>query len=426
MTNESGNGAAESGCESDHAEKNIEVGDKGRVLASGVDSLYITVDIFWRNDSFFKQLAMLKAEAAAKKCLMPWLLKGEGFEWAFGVAGYGSKGYEWVLTSAEYEVQLGNWMSPGSRPSANIQIHSQTLWLYGVVEAIDRILTLLSCAGAMVKETKASRIDVCVDILLPRSFWNRELEDHIVCYAEKISCHGKREKFSGMTIGQGGPFSARLYDKDREIRQKSKKFWMFDIWQLESVPEECRAVRVEFQLRREAIVELGMNSIWSFVNHPRNVWAYCSRIWLKFQDRPDLHHTQQQTMLFWKTIQDGFLGGQEEQPMLRAKMVNVKRKQISQQLMGQLTSLIALESEEFAPELEIEHQLPLVLKSAELIGMDDDSLSEKVRRKQGKYLKDVEKFKNAETQRKSWACLSGRLARKEVRHEAAAPEIRQK
>jgi hypothetical protein len=195
---------------------------------------------------------------------------------------------------------------------------------------------------------------------------------------------------------KGGAFSSRIYDKGLEIRLKSKKSWMLDIWQLPEVPKGYRAIRVEFQLRREAIVELGMNSIWN----PRNAWAYCSHTWLKFQNRPDLHHTQQNTMPFWQTVQNGFLGGQDEQPMLRAKMVEVKRKQIAQQLIGQLTSMIVLDSEEFAPDLEIEHQLPLVLKSAELIGMDDEALSEKVRCKQGKYLKAIEKFKSTELQRK--------------------------
>ena len=397
MTIESSNGAAESGGGS---ELNIAVGEEGRVLASGVDSLYITSDVFWRNDSFFKLLATLKEEAAAKRCLMPSLLKGEGFEWAFGVEGFGKDGYEWVLKSAEYEVRIGNWMSPCSRPSIWIRIHSQTLWLYGVIEAIDRILTLFSCAGAMVKETKASRIDMCVDILLPESLWNCELGKHRVTHAKKFGNYEEGSQWSGFVIGQGGAFSSRIYDKGLEIRLKSKKSWMFDIWQLPEVPEGYRAIRVEFQLRREAIVELGMNSIWSFTNHPRNAWAYCAHTWLKFQDRPDLHHTQQNTMPFWQTVQNGFLGGQEEQPMLRAKIVNVKQKQIAQQLMGQLTSLIALRSEEFAPELELEQQLPLVMKSAALIGMDDDALSEKVRRKQGKYLKAVEKFKSTETQRK--------------------------
>ena len=394
-TNDTNNGITAS------ENKEALIGEEGRVLAACVDSLYLTVDLIWRNDSFFKIIAALKKQASENKCEMPGFLEGEGFQWAYQVSGFGAKGYEWILSSAEYVMKLGNWMQPGSRPSAVIQISCETLWLYGVVEAIDRILTLLNYAGAIVKETKASRIDMCVDILLPESLWNRDLAGHRVTRAENVTYHDKGRVFSGFTIGQGGAFSARLYDKDLEIRRKSKKFWMFDIWQIQSVPENCRVVRVEFQLRREAIVELGMNSIWSFTNHPRNVWAYCSQCWLKFQDRPELHHTQQATMPFWKSVQDGFFGSQGEQPMLRAKMVNAKRKQIAQQLMGQLTSLIVLDGEEFAAELEFEKQLPLVTESAELIGMNDKVLSEKVRRKQGKYLKAIEKFKNTEAERKT-------------------------
>lgn len=66
-----------------------------------------------------------------------------------------------------------------------------------------------------------------------------------------------------------------------------------------------------------------------------------------------------------------------------------------------IDELDALDSEEFAPKLEVEHQLPLVLKSAELIGVDNDALSEKVRRKQGKFLKATEHFKSTEIQRKN-------------------------
>jgi hypothetical protein len=33
----------------------------------------------------------------------------------------------------------------------------------------------------------------------------------------------------------GNQFKGRLYDKPLEIKQKSKKFWMYDIWNLEEV-----------------------------------------------------------------------------------------------------------------------------------------------------------------------------------------------
>jgi hypothetical protein len=377
------------------------VGEEGRVLGSGVDSLELAVDVFWLKADFLNTLKALKEEACKSKSEMPSSLKGEGFEWSFRVRTHGRDGYEWILESAEYHVVIGSWMTPRSRPSILIKIYCQTLWLYGVIESVDRILTLLTCAGAKVNEAKLSRVDLCVDILLPKSLWKFHLIKHRVTWAEKYAFHGAQNDVSGFTIGQGGMFSARLYDKEREIRDVSKKFWMFDVWQIKEVPKSCRVIRVEFQLRREAILELGMSSVWSFVNNPRNVWAYCTRTWLKFQDNPKLHHTLQSTLPFWVTVQNGFLGGQEEQPVLRAKMVNVKREQLSQQLMGQLTSLISIDNHDIEPKLKVEEQLPVVTRSAALIGMNDDGLSEKVRRKKGKYLKAIKKFKEIEEDRKA-------------------------
>jgi len=378
--------------------------DSGSVLASGVDSLTVAVDFFWRDTSFFRVLDGLKTEAAAKECPMPGLIKScDGqHEMAFEVKPFGKDGYSWVFTSPEFAIKLGNWTAPRSRPSAMIDFRSETLWIHGVVESIDRIMTLLKSVGAMPASIKASRIDVCVDLLIQSPFWCRLLEEHVVTRAKAKCARGFGRGFSGLEIG-GGELRGRLYDKDLEIRMKSKKFWMYDIWNINEgeLPEELRVIRIEFQLRREALKELGIDSIWTFVNHPRNLWAYCTRCWLKFTDNPETETRFQVTLPFWKTVQEGFLGGQCGTPLIRAKAVNVKKKQLAHQMLGQLTSLIAIDSEEFAPELVMEHQLPLLTKSAALVGMDDAVLSEKVRRKQGKYLKAIEKFMNAESMRKS-------------------------
>jgi hypothetical protein len=377
--------------------------DPGSVLASGVDSLTVAVDFFWRDSSFFRVLDELKAEAVARDCPMPGLIKScDGqHELAYEVKPFGKDGYSWVITSPEFSIKLGNWMAPRSRPSAMIDFRAEILWMHGVVESIDRIITLLKSVGAMPANIKASRIDLCLDLLIQAPFWCRLLEEHVVTRAKAKCARGFGRGFSGLEIGSG-ELRGRLYDKDLEIRMKSKKFWMFDIWNIneDELPEELRVIRIEFQLRREALKELGIDSIWSFVNHPRNLWAYCTHCWLQFTDNPETETRFQETLPFWKTVQDGFLGGQCGTPLIRAKAVNVKKKQLAQQMLGQLTSLIAIDSEEFAPELELEQQLPLLTKSAALIGMDDDVFSEKVRQKQGKYLKAVAKFKNAETARK--------------------------
>jgi len=189
-----------------------------------------------------------------------------------------------------------------------------------------------------------------------------------------------------------------MYDKPMEISQKSKKSWFFDIWNLneDEFPDELRIIRMEYQLRREVLNELAMDTVWDVVNHPRNLWAYCTREWLKFTDDPLKDPREQQVLAFWKTVQEGFLGGQCGHPLIRAKAVNVKKKQLAQQLMGQLTSLIVIDTDEFAPQLQLEEKLALVTQSAELLGIDNAALSERVRRKQGKYLKAIEKFRDAE------------------------------
>jgi len=193
-----------------------------------------------------------------------------------------------------------------------------------------------------------------------------------------------------------------MYDKPLEINEKSKKTWFYDIWNIiqDDMPDELRVIRTEFQLRREVLKELGLDTIWDFLNHPRNLWAYCTQEWLKFTDDP-LRDPREQTVLpFWKTTQDGFMGEQCAHPLIRAKAVNIKKKQLAQQLVGQLTSLIVVESKNFAPKIELEQQMPLLERCAKLLDLDDDALSERVRRKQGKYLRAVEKFDDAEAQRK--------------------------
>jgi hypothetical protein len=376
--------------------------EMGYALASGVDRLVLAVDFNWKDRAFFQGLEELKAEAAANECSMPGAINETDGQppWAYQVEAFGNKGYQWLLKSPEYDLKVGNWLSPRSRPSVMIDIHSEALWIQGAVEAIDRILTLLKSVGAYHSAIKLSRVDVCLDLLVQAPLWNVLLREHVVSRARKISINEDRRQFTGLEIGKKGALIARLYDKGLEIRTISKKDWMYDIWNLEEVPENFRVVRIEFQLRREVGKELGLDSVWHFTNHPRNLWAYCTQCWLKFTDNP-LTETRFQTVLpFWKTVQDNFLGNQHATPLVRAKAVNVKRKQLAQQLMGQFTSLIAIGTDNMAPCVRLEDHLAVVTDSAQMLGLDDYALSQRVRRKQGKYLKAIEKFKTAEEERK--------------------------
>jgi hypothetical protein len=61
---------------------------------------------------------------------------------------------------------------------------------------------------------------------------------------------------------------ARLYDKVIEIETKSKKTWMYGIWKMEGPPKNGRVIRVEFQLRREVLRQLAIDTVWQLFKPP--------------------------------------------------------------------------------------------------------------------------------------------------------------
>jgi hypothetical protein len=378
--------------------KNVTI--EGKHLASGIDSLVLAVDLVWKDNSFFKALSILKVKAKEDETPQPIQLQSEDklHSLVMEVKPWGRDGYEWMLDSPEFFIRLGDWMRPKSRPSAMIEVRSQALWLYGAVEVVDRLFSLLNGVGALISETKVSRVDLCLDLLIPQKLWKLKLFDHTVTFAQTKDFYVRCGKFTGATIGRGR-FSVRIYDKPFEIEKKSFKTWMYDIWNLEAVKDCHRVIRFEFELRREGLRELAFNTVWQVLNNPRAIWAYCTREWLMFVNNRELHKRDQVLLPFWKTVQEQYLGGQCGYPAIRAKIVNVKKKQLAQQMLGQLTSILALDCESKHPCLRLNEQLDKVTESAELIKMDDDLLSERVRLKQGKYLRALENFDLAEAQR---------------------------
>ena len=79
---------------------------------------------------------------------------------------------------------------------------------------------------------------------------------------------------------------------------------MFDIWGIEQIPPGMKIIRIEFQLRREAIKSLLIDQVIDLFEFEQ-VRVYLTD-WLKFQDRPGEHHTQRTTLEWWKKVQNGY------------------------------------------------------------------------------------------------------------------------
>lgn len=317
------------------------------ILASGIDSLVISMDIAWKDSSIFTVLDEFKEKAKENSVDYQGHIKHFQPEevWPFTIKPHGTKGFSWILTGSDFTYKIANSLEPGSRPNVMIEIRSETLWRLGPEEAINIALSVITANGGRILIAKLSRVDLCLDFLMPDKRWSYELMEYAVTRAADTAPFFHHRNLTGIRIGKGF-ISARLYDKPLEIKQQSKKEWMYEIWGIKEVPEGEKIIRIEFQLRREILKELCLNTAEDLFQRVDRAWAYCTRKWLKFQDRPGLHHTQRSTLKWYEEIQDGFKGVQGAEPLVREKAVSSDKKRLMQQANGLIESLHAINEEE--------------------------------------------------------------------------------
>ena len=305
------------------------------------------MDIEWEDTSLFTVLDELKEKAKQYSVDYQGQIKHFQSEevWPFMVKPHGAKGFSWLLTGSDFTYKIANSPAPGSRPNVMIEIRSETLWRLGPEESVKIALSLIEANGGHIIEAKLSRVDLCIDFLMPEKRWSQGLMDYAVTRATDYVPYYTHKKVTGIKIGKD-IISARLYDKPLEIQQQSRKVWMYDIWGLKEVPKGKKIIRIEFQMRRDALKELGLNKAEDLFQKDINAWAHLTKKWLKFQDRPGLHHTQRSTLKWYEEIQNGFNGVQGAEPLVRKKAVSMDKKRLMQQANGLIIALHAIDQEE--------------------------------------------------------------------------------
>ncbi|MFC1534500.1 hypothetical protein ACFL7M_14175 [Thermodesulfobacteriota bacterium] len=366
-----------------------------QVLGSGIDRLILALNVKWNDEGLFEYFKELKEKAKEENKECPGKIGNEeSLIWYFNMHPSGSRGWEWVLKGKEFTILIGNWLEPIQRPSIMADIRAETLWRVGPRYSVEWIVNFINSLDGQVITTKPSRVDLCLDILFPESMWNMDLKNYRVTRARKFIPYFDDEKLTGMAIGRGN-ISAELYDKEREIITISKKFWMFDIWGLETIPEDKRVIRIEFRIWREVIRQLGIDGINELFKHLDNLWGYCTKNWLKFQDRPGKHHTMRKTFEWWETVQNSFMGVQDPNPLIRAKAIRIDSERLRNQALGYFTSLIAAEAEEMnlgiSEDIDYRQKLISLIKNTEWLGKDNHDFNEEVKRKRNNFHRVMEK-----------------------------------
>lgn len=106
-----------------------------KVLASGIDSLSLAINVNWKDESFFNYLEEMKAMAVQWQNVCPIFLYDH--EIIGLIKPYGQKGHQWIVYTNDFELTIGNWLQPKSRPSVMAYIRSEALWRAGPIGMVE-------------------------------------------------------------------------------------------------------------------------------------------------------------------------------------------------------------------------------------------------------------------------------------------------
>ena len=234
--------------------------------------------------------------------------------------GQGSKkiAYRWILDSeAGYTILLMRRELPHeTMPNAIVRCTSLPLMGLGTRQCGKLARVALSHMGAVVERNKISRVDLCADLpgMSVEPLYNAYSAGHYLSRARNTSEHLEETQYdgyrvanrpTGYNIGRGN-LLCRIYDKAIESRYQYEKLELLVARRWGEFV--VRAVRVEFQLRRERLKSLGVDSVNDWFKKRRAVADYLTHEWLYFTDGPcnTKHRSKNVLLPEWREVQDCF------------------------------------------------------------------------------------------------------------------------
>lgn len=256
---------------------NNSIPDYFQALRWGVDSLYLSFpgEIYTENEY---KLGELKKKAQSNLPLEQAQAQIELYGHLFEVKDRGTKFFPFILEDNAFRIQLSKSTSK-SMPMAYVKVSSEYLSHKPVEDIADELRMVLDLLGEVDYMPKVSRIDLHVDFVsgFDMESWDRHAW---ITKAGSINQYSVNGKFSGWTVGLGGVIAARLYNKVLEIEVSGKEYLKW-LWREAGWSGETDVWRLEFQLEREVLAQLGTTSLGSVLNNLNGLWSYASTEWLR-------------------------------------------------------------------------------------------------------------------------------------------------
>lgn len=192
--------------------------------------------------------------------------------------------------------------SASNSPNVYASIRAQRLWKYGVNDCVFDLRGYIEMLGGQVERVQVSRIDLTADIALDVPLSESFIAEHRVCRSRKTAKYAHDDRLETIYFARGkSPIQLRLYDKLVELKSKPEKAWMHQVWK---APDAENIWRVEFQLRRPALKQFGIDSIDNLHHRAAGVWQYLCTDWFSLRLHDDSNTKRRTVHPLWQAVTD--------------------------------------------------------------------------------------------------------------------------
>ncbi len=283
-------------------------------LYKGIDSLYVSFKGTLK-ERIREQLEEKKGQAQSENEKDQARAAIHVDDHSFKVKDKGKGQYAYVLIDAWYHIQI----SPTKKmiiPPVYVQLASELLTVRGVHAAMDKLRRTVGSLLVMIVEETISRVDLCVDFVTDvelksfnKSAW--------VTRSRTSQDHWEGDIFTGSSFGLGGVVCVRLYDKTWEIK-KSDKEYLKSIWETQGWSEGQKVWRLEFQMRRNFLKQMQVNSFSDLMSGQNDLWKYCTNEWfrLTLEDKT-INKTRWDVHPLWEKLQRITFGSEDYKGIVR-------------------------------------------------------------------------------------------------------------
>ena len=261
--------------------------------------------------------------------------------------------YRWRLRSEDgwWLLLMNRECSHETMPTGIVRASSLPLLRLGAVGFLQQLDETLRALGIHMIREKLSRVDPCVDLKQTSvdPLYQAFSQGHHVTRARKSTNHIVEENFEGHRIGRHstgfdfgrGNVRLRVYDKFRECRHDFETLLLMQTrrWGALGGPS---ALRVEFQLRREKLKALGVDSIDDWWSKRGSVVNYLTHQWCRITEGEvdPRHPDRAKTHSDWIRVQGAFAewAGKQLVELEPLPRLPIRADHLLQQTIGTLMS----------------------------------------------------------------------------------------